>query len=1129
MVGFTHLHTATGHSVRYGASLPVQLVRRAAERGMDALALTDRDTVTGLLDFARACRRDGIRPIFGVDVAVEGIEPAPAPARTPPPARGGMHVDEPPWRMTLLARDAAGWARLCHLVTGAYQVERLRPVVSWEALRSEGGQGLIALVGPNSEIGRALTAGRGDQAQALLAPWREVFADGLRLEAVWHGRPGTGPGSLRLAARTAGLGARFGVPVVVTNAVRYADADQHRTADVLDSARLLRPIDPRRVDSGQRWLKPPTAMAEVAGQIARAAGLEGASARRLVHEAAATAELCRLDPVDDLGLGRAHLPEPEAVGAKDEADAVRLLRERCETGLRARGLDRDEAAIARLEHELVVVRQLGYESYFLAVAQVVADARDAGIRVAARGSGAGSMVNHALFIATANPLTHHLLSERFISPLRRSLPDIDLDVESARRLEVYRQILARFGEQRVAVTGMPETYRARSAIRATGLALGWDPREVADVAKSFPHLGAAGIRRGLRDLPELRHLADRGPRYELLWEMAESLDGLVQDLSQHPCGVIVSDVRLRDRLPLAPTADQGFPMALGDKHQVEALGLIKLDVLGVRMQSAMAHAVAEIRRATGRAIDLDDPGQVPLDDLFSFLMIQDADTIGLFQLESSGQQDLLSRLRPRTVDDVIADISLFRPGPVKGGMPQAFIDARNGGPVTYPPGLEPVLADTYGVMIWHEQMIQAIDVYTGSGLDVAERARRQLGDEKVRPKIEAWFHEKAAARGFDEAARNGLWSMLEALSSYGFCRAHAVAFAVPALQSAWLKAHEGAALYAGLLEHDPGMWPKRVIANDARRHGVPILPVDVNTSATAYRIEAVGPGRFGVRLSLASVRSITEAEAARIAEAAPYQSLTDLWQRARPSLPVLEHLIEIGALDSVRGQASRRDLLLQAAELHRAARASRAADGQLLLDGSAGRPAPAAGLSEMTSRESLAAEIRAVGIDVSGNLMDHHHRLLRELGALDAAGVQSAPDGANVLVAGVRSATHTPPLASGKRIIFATLDATDGLIDVVFFEDSHERCARVLFRSALLLVRGTVQRRGGRASIVAGLCWDLDQIAAARRDHGPDAALKLLRSAPAPTPPEPSGPLDELDQAAGRIRALGHSSPGSAG
>ncbi|MFD5630118.1 DNA polymerase III subunit alpha [Streptomyces sp. NPDC127072] len=1160
MAGFTHLHVASGYSARYGAAHPEQLARRAAERGATALALTDRDTVTGAVRFARACAKEGVRPVFGIDLAVEALAPPPPAQRRRTPARGGAHVVEPPLRFVLLARDRAGWARLCRITSAAHvgAVSGTPPVVPWEALREYGGPGLVVLLGPLSEPVRALAAGREDVAVKLLAPWREVFGRGVRLEAVAQKRFGTGPGSLRLAARTLALADRTGTTAVLSNAVRYADPDQHRLADVLDAARLLRPIDRRRLDSGQRWLKGEGAMADHARLIAECAGAGPARAARLLADTAATAAACTVDPRADLGLGTPHLPEPALFGAAPEAGgAARLLRLRCEDGLVRRGLDRDRAALERLDEELDVISHWNYGAYFLAIGQVVADIRAKGIRVAARGSGAGSLVCHALDIATANPLDHSLLFERFLSKRRESLPDIDIDVESARRLECYDTIFERFGKERVAVTAMPETYRARRALRDTGLALGIAPADVDRIAKSFPHLRASDITSALAELPELRQLAAEAGRYGPLWELAEGLDSLVHGMAMHPCGVVISDATLLDRLPVQPTPQGDYPMAMAAKEEIEALGNIKLDVLGVRMQSAMAHAVTEIERVTGDRIDLDDPKQVPLDDVFAFKLIQESQTLGLFQLESPGQQDLLSRLQPRDPQDVIADISLFRPGPVAGGMPERYIAARHGGtPVYAHPHLEPVLADTYGVTIWHEQIIDTLHVMTGCDRAMAEIARRALGDKNRLPRIRDWFHGLAAARGYDASVREEVWRTIEAFGAYGFCRAHAVAFAVPALQSAWLKAHHPAFLLAGLLEHDPGMWPKRVLVSDARRRGVPVLSVDINRSKVRHTVEKADGEQWGVRLALSAVHGISEEESARIEGSQPYGSLSDFWQRARPSRPVAERLAEIGALGCLHdGRLTRRDLLLQIAELHRQSRGRSAGSGQLPIDAGAVGGAEPSGLPEMTGREALSAELGTLGIDVSRHLMEHHHRLLREIGATDSAHLAGLRAGQQVLVAGVRASTQTPPIASGKRIIFVTLEDGSGLVDLAFFEDSHPACAHTVFHSGLLLVRGTVQVRGTRRTVVGTMAWDLDEIAAARRDNGPEAALALLgESRPHPTPaqpvpgrPHPSQPQRTLAngttgarlhpyadlQPAGTrsadLKKFGHRSPGSAG
>ncbi|MFE7650226.1 DNA polymerase III subunit alpha [Streptomyces phaeoluteigriseus] len=1155
MPGFPHLHTVSGFSLRYGASHPERLAERAGERGMDALALTDRDTLAGTVRFAKACAKAGVRPLFGADLAVAAPEPV-RKERRRTPVRGGAFVDESTPRVTFLARDGArGWADLCRIVSAAHTAPDT-PLLTWEDNR---GDGLTVLLGPASDVGRALAAGRPDRAARLLVPWRETYGDALRLEAVWHGRTGTGPGSLRLAARTVGFAAEQRIRPVLSNAVRYADPGQGPVADVLDAARRLVPIDPaKELDSGEAWLKDPDAMLRAAERVVEAAGFRRDTAHRLLEQTRAAAAECLVDPEDDLGIGTVHFPEPHLVGA-GRRTAQRTLASRATAGMVRRGYDGRRDYWERMHRELDIIAHHGFASYFLTVAQVVDDVRDMGIRVAARGSGAGSLVNHLLGIAHADPVEHGLLMERFLSRERVVLPDIDIDVESARRLEVYRAIIGRFGTERVATVAMPETYRVRHAIRDVGAALSMDPAEIDRVAKSFPHIRARDARAALAELPELKPLAAEQERYGKLWELVEALDALPRGVAMHPCGVLLSDASLLSRTPVMPTSGEGFPMAQFDKDDVEDLGLLKLDVLGVRMQSAMAHAVTEVERATGERIDLD---AVPPGDPATYRLIRSTETLGCFQIESPGQRDLVGRLQPATFHDLVVDISLFRPGPVAADMVRPFIEARHGrAPVRYPhPDLAEPLKGTYGVVVFHEQIIDIVSIMTGCGRGEADRIRRGLSDPESQGRIKVWFGQRAAENGYDAETIRRTWEIVEAFGSYGFCKAHAVAFAVPTYQSAWLKAHHPAAFYAGLLTHDPGMYPKRLLLADARRRGVPVLPLDVNRSGVAHRIELVSESGesalWGLRLALSDVHGISGAEAKRIEDGQPYASLLDFWERARPSRPLAQRLAQVGALDAFG--ANRRDLQLHLTELHRGSRGG--GGGQLPLAG--GRKTAPAGLPDLSSAERLSAELGVLSMDASRNLMDDHREFLNELGVVSARRLRETRHGETVLVAGAKAATQTPPIRSGKRVIFSTLDDGTGLVDLAFFDDSHDACAHTVFHSWLLLVRGVVQRRGPRSlSVVGAAAWNLAELVELRAEGGLDeVAARLAEPPPAPEDPKraegpdgqggdpahgrrihlptgyqmhpwadlrPAG--QEASQGPSTVRKLWHQSPGSAG
>ncbi len=1178
---FVHLHVASGYSLHYGASHPHVLVERAAEHGMDTLALTDRDGLYGAVRFAKACLRAGIRPLLGVDLAVEPsglVPPTPAFTGRPPegvgrratPARGGVTRDHRLPRVTVLAGGRAGWAALCRLVSATHlRGERGVPVTTRDLIAEHlAGRDAVVLLGPGSELGRAATAHRPDVAAAVLRHWRDALEPSdLLVELVSHRLPGTGPGSSVHAARMAVLAQRNGLEVVLTNAVRHAGPEDAPTVDVLDAVRRLVPLDARHLDRGnaEGHLKPGKAMADVAAEIAHYAGQAGRDPTRLLARSRTVAERLAIDPSADLGLGEVHLPE---LAGGTDADGV--LRQRCDAGLTRRyGGAGGERVQERLEHELGIITGLGFAPYFLTVADVCDLIRDMGVRVAARGSGAGSLVNYLLGISGVDPIRHDLVMERFLSPLRQALPDIDIDVESARRSEVYERILDRYGGERCACVAMMDTYRVRHAIRDVGAALGMPLGEIDTIAKAFPHIRARDARNALRELPELRASGLGEQRLGVLFELVERLDGLPRHVALHPCGVLLSDATLLDRTPVEASF-AGFPMSQFDKDDVEDLGLLKLDVLGIRMQSAMAHAVAEISRLEGVAVELDDQVQVPLDDPETYALIGHAKTLGCFQIESPGQRELVGKFGPETFDDIITDISLFRPGPVKSDMVTPFLSARQGWtePEYLHPDLEYTLRQTSGVVVFHEQVLEIIATFSGCTLAEADEVRRALGDHEGKVEARVWFYPRALGRGYPEPVVDRVWEVLEAFASFGFCKAHAAAFALPTYQSAWLKAHHPAAFLAGVLTHDPGMYPKRLILADARQLGIAVLPLDVNASDATYRVERVGcfdepPPRvldqapraeppaglldartYGIRLSLSDVKGISAAEVARIAAGRPYHAMTDFWHRARVSRPVVERLVLAGGFDTIygigsgvpvrrRGRVTRRDLLLQVLELDRWSRATdralraatprrrpaaaasedvrdlaaaqsrtaapvRAQPVQLALDlaDSPGDTEPS-GLPEMTGAERVRAELDILGLDVSRHVVDFYVSLLDQLGVTRSAQLLQRRSASTLLVAGVKVATQTPPVRSGRRVVFLTLDDGTGPVDATFFEDAQGPYAATVFHSGLLLVRGVLRRTGPRGvSLRATGCWELPVLHELWRSSGLGAVHEHLERVP---------------------------------
>jgi error-prone DNA polymerase len=1180
---FVHLHVASGYSMQYGANHPADLVERAAELGMRALALTDRDGLYGAVKFALACRAADVRPLFGVDLAVtpsvdSTVPPALAPvvggahsaqrarARRPgppddapgrtgrrSPARGGASVDLRLPRVTFLARDGAGWRSLCRLTSATHLRGTRGEPVSSLALAAEHAPGLVALLGPDSPVGRALAAGRADVASARLAAWRAVFGPGsLVLEVVHH----RGRGDRSRAQALLRFAAAEGVPAVLTNAVRYVDALDAPTADVLDAARRLVPLDTRHVDrrTAEGYLKSGKEMAEVAEDLV---GPDRDAALRLLERTARLAEQCTVDVRADLGVGTVRYPELDVVTtpAEQGMGPSAVLRARCEAGLGRRGMPRTAEVARRLDDELAVIDALGYPSYFLTVADVVDLIKSLRVRAAARGSGAGSLVTYLLGISDVDPIRYGLLMERFLSPLRHQLPDVDIDVESARRMEVYDAVIDRFGAHRVSCISMMDTYRVRHAIRDVGAALGLPPAEVDAVAKAFPHIRANQVHAALKDLPELR--ASRlGSRrgggtgdLDLLFDLVARLDGLPRHIALHPCGVLLSDATLLDRTPVE-NSYLGYPMSQFDKDDVEELGLLKLDLLGIRMQSAIAHALDEVARVDGETVDID---AIPRDDPTTFELIRSTRTLGMFQIESPGQRELVGKFGPETFEDIVIDISLFRPGPVKSDMVTPFLLARNGwqDPVYPHPDLASFLEQTAGVVVFHEQVLQIVAQMTGCDLAQADEARRALGDRELHPEVRAWFMPEAVQRYPVEVVEQ-VWEVLVAFGSFGFCKAHAAAFALPTYQSAWLKTHHPAAFLAGVLTHDPGMYPKRLILDDARNFGVRVLGLDVNASAGTYRVERLGsapdpeggpevegwgwtrpewmpaampdPSRYGIRLSLADVKGISADEVERVVAGQPYRSLTDFWHRASVSRPVVERLVLAGGFDSLYGfgvrdreagrptrsrrQVTRRDLLLQIGELDRWSRsgAKAATTGQLSLDlmglevpGEEEGEEPGlgwaegSGLPEFTDAELVRAELEVLGLDASRHVVDFYRPFLAAIGAVPAGELLSSRSGAEVLVAGVKVATQTPPIRSGRRVVFVTLDDGTGCTDSTFFEDVQGPYASTVFHSWLLVVRGVLRRTGPRGvSLRATGAWELPALHEAWETGGPEAVAEQM-------------------------------------
>ena len=1083
--------------------------------------MTDHDSLTGAVRFQRGCREAGVKPIFGAELTL----------------RDGTHV-------TLLARDKIGYGNMCRLISASHLTnERGEPGTTMQAIAGRA-EGLFVLSGcERGEVAQLAAAGRIPQAIGAATRWHETVGDGFRIEVFDHRTYG----SRTLRNRLLAIADELGIPAVATNDVHYATPRQAGVHELLHAMKEIVPLSKTQSQrpNSEYYLKSPGEMSQL---------FEDRPG--VVEETLRIAEACEFE----LDLGTYHFPE---IPIPSGETPTGYLARRCFEGARHRFGTITREVDERLQHELQLIFKLDFASFFLLVSDIIDHTRNVlGVRCACRGSAAGSLVCYVLGISDVDPIRYDLLFERFMNLRREEIPDIDVDVESHRREDVLAYILDTYGKEQTAICCMVDTYRARMAIREVGKALGLPPDEIDTVAKAFPRVRAKDIPQAIERLPELAGTNLRAGQLEQLFELCLQIDGFPRHLALHPSGVILSSPDLADRVPMQESF-QGFNMLQADKDDVEELGLAKLDVLGVRMFSTLTHTADEVERTTGKALDLD---AIPRDDRKTFELIRSSRTLGCFQIESPGQRELLARFQPDRFEDLIIDISLFRPGPVKSDMVSPFLDRRHGfEDSTYAhDALKPILRETNGVVVYHEQVIRVIAAVTGCSLDDADYVRRHLdadqpgrvhfhgvaGPIDITPPdqdAEEWFVSSAIDNGFEPAQAKMLWKEVFAFASFGFCKSHAAAFALPTYISSYLKAHYPAHFLAGVLTHDPGMYPRRLIVADARHFGIPVLPIEVNSSDKVYRAEPLDGG-FGIRLAFSEVKGISGAEIDSILmarkEGGRFTSLEDLWRRTELSQPVLENLVHIGGLDSVENTRSRRELLWQVLELTdtKAMTSSRAkpkkpnAAQQMALTLDESITASLPGLPGYTALEETEADLEVTGIDAHGHIMDLYRPLLVELGCTPANKLGARRNNSLVWVAGVKVASQTPAIRSGQRIIFVTLDDMTGPIDVTVFERVQPRCARTVFHSWLQLVRGRIQKRGGASlthetdrsnvgiTVVAFEVFDLAELAQDRK-NGHSIAASLGRQRKKQTFAGLTSPQGDL-KPAGR---LWHSSGGSAG
>ena len=1045
---YVPLRVLSAYSMLEGAIEPKTLAQLAVERGFPAVAITDRNGLYGAMAFTEACLAAGVQPIIGTLLAVARPD-------------GGTERPTLDW-LALYAQDEAGYANLCRLVSAAHleRPDHLDAHVTFDWLARHADGLLCATAGQEGAVARLLAHGQADAAAAYLDRLRALYPDRLYLEVSRCGEPGEGeaePGLLALADAT-------GLPLIGTIPACFPDADFHEAHDTMLCIAASQYLDVHdRVRSlPDRWVKPAIRAAAIFADLPEAVNNTVAFARRC-----AVAAPLR-DPI---------LPNLAGGGA-DEADQLRAA---ARDGLARRlpdGVPDDYAR--RLEFELDVIVQMGFPGYFLIVADFIQWAKAAGIPVGpGRGSGAGSVVAWALTITDLDPLEFGLLFERFLNPERVSMPDFDIDFCETRRGDVIRYVQGKYGRGQVAQIITFGTMKARAVLKDTGRVLQMSYGQVDRLAKLVPNhpTDPWNLKRALNGVGELAHeyKTDAGTRR--LWDLASKLEGLPRHSSTHAAGVVIGDRPLHELVPLYRDPRSDLPVTQFDMKWVEAAGLVKFDFLGLKTLSVLQMAVA-LLAARGVAVDL--PG-LPLDDPAVFDLLKSGDTVGVFQLESEGMRRTLASVKPTAFGDIIALVSLYRPGPMDN-IP--LFGARKNGTerIAYPHALlEPILRETYGIFVYQEQVMQAAQVLAGYSLGEADLLRRAMGKKKQSEMDaqRARFVDGCAANAISPKAASDLFDLIDKFAGYGFNKSHAAAYAILAYQTAWLKAHHPAEFFAASMQFELGATDKlAVFAEDARRAGVTVLPPSINQRCAGFSVEPDGQGGQAIRFALAALKGVGEkAMEGVVAERAAngdYRSLDDLAGRVDPTLlnkRQMEALAGAGAFDGIEpNRAAAFALAEPVLALAQSAAAARASgQGGLFGGGEVALPAlsrPRGRTPDWTPSERLEAEKAAFGFYLSGHPVDRH----RASGAAGRARTHAELMAMDVPADGKRVGARTAALVEearwrdsrgGRRFLMVTLSDSTGQYTATCFEDDAtetlETAARV---GECLLLDVELDRRG---------------------------------------------------------------------
>ena len=1079
-VPFVHLHVHSEYSLLDGAGRIGDLVRRAKETGMSAVALTDHGNMYGAVEFYKQARKYGIKPIIGCEVYI-----APRSRYDKAAGEGDAY-----YHLVLLAETQAGYSQLVELVSRAYtEGFYYKPRIDKELLREhhEGLIGLSACIA--GEIPALILKGDLAGAEAAAREYADIFGpDRFFIEIQDHGMPEQQESNPKLAE----LARKLGIGLVATNDIHYidrSDADAHDVLLCIQTGKCVEDIGRMRFPAPEFYLKTGTEMAELFAGYPEA-----------LTNTCRIAERCQVD----FEFGHLRLPD---FPLPDGVSADVYLSELCLQALPGRYPAAGERERERLDYELSVIRSMGFSSYFLIVWDFVRFARESRIPVGpGRGSAAGSIVAYLLEITNIDPLRYGLLFERFLNPERVTMPDIDIDFCYVRRGRIIEYVASRYGADHVAQIITFGTMAARAAIRDVGRALNVSFGEVDRIAKLVPTVLNITLKDALAMSQDLKNAYEKDPTAKKILDLAMSLEGLPRHASTHAAGLVIARESLNSQVPVQSSND-GFITTQFDKDCIEEIGFLKMDLLGLRTLTVIGDTVEMVLRNRGVDVDME---RIPLDDTAACEMLCRGETVGVFQMESGGMTNLVRELRPQCFEDLIPLVALYRPGPLNSGMVEDFVRGRHGTKkVVYQhPLLEPILRDTFGVILYQEQVMQIASTMGGFTLGQADLLRRAMGKKKhdVLAAQRERFLTGAADRGVSPEIANEIFNLMEKFADYGFNKSHSAAYALVAYQTAYLKAHYPEEFMAAMLTSVMGDSDRvGYFIEECRKQGIKILPPDINRSGLNFSVE-----KSSIRFGLAGVKNVGEGAIESILKARgdrAFVSLVDFCERIDSRLVnkrVLESLIKCGAFDST---GWRRSQLLavceQAADLAVSRQKDRAS-GQIGLFGDESSESfqelVPPDLEELPKPQILAMEKEMTGFFVTGHPLDEYRSQLKAMHAIGTLSSTECTDNQTVQIAGIVAAAKRIPTKNGETMCFVTLEDFTGSMEVIVFPRTFERSGPLLAPDRAVAVSGRVSLTDDKIKVIAETVRPIGQTAAKearvriRRDQESPEVFEGLKS-----------------------------------